>query len=110
MSIQTSPSGIIIRNIAENDRAHWEPLWRGYLDFYQKIVADEVTEFTWNRLTRTHEIEGFLVSKEAGDAVGLVQFLFHPTTFTRGENCYLEDLFVIPSARGQRIGRRLCLK
>jgi GNAT superfamily N-acetyltransferase len=36
-----------------------------------------------------------------------VHFVYHPTTWSIGGTCYLEDLFVAPAARGQRIGRRL---
>jgi GNAT superfamily N-acetyltransferase len=107
MAKHLSSLTLTLRSITGNDHGLWEPLWRGYLDFYQKIVPAEATEFTWRRLTTTHEVEGFLAVNENGEALGLVHFFFHPNTFTLGGNCYLEDLFVIPSARGQRIGRRL---
>lgn len=97
---------VVIRPIGINDREAWEPLWKGYLDFYEKTVPQETTEFTWNRLTTTHELEGFL-AVDNGEALGLVQFFYHPSTNSIGGNCYLQDLFVTPSARGQRVGRRL---
>lgn len=106
MKAEAPGSDLIIRDIAETDRGLWDPLWKGYLDFYEKSVPDEATEFTWKRLTRTHEVEGFLALND-DEALGLVHFLFHPNTFRVGGNCYLEDLYVIPSARGQRVGRRL---
>lgn len=45
----------------------------------------------------------------AGEALGLVHFLYHPSTVSLGENCYLQDLFVVPAARNQSLGRRLIL-
>jgi len=104
---RNSEPDLAIRAIASDDRKLWEPLWRAYLDFYEKTVPEEVTEFTWKRLLATREIEGFLALNAQGETVGLVQFLHHASTSNMGGNCYLQDLFVIPAARGRRVGRRL---
>jgi len=98
---------LIVRAITSADCGLWEPLWLGYLEFYEKTVPEKVTEFTWKRLSETREIEGFLALDPEGDALGLVQFLYHSSTWNMGGNCYLQDLFVIPAARGRRVGRRL---
>jgi hypothetical protein len=37
---------LVIRAIADSDRELWEPLWKGYLDFYEKTIPQETTEFT----------------------------------------------------------------
>ena len=39
--------------------------------------------------------------------VGFSTYLIHPSTWTLSGYCYLEDLFVEPSARGQGAGRLL---
>lgn len=96
-----------IRPIDAGDRAAWQPLWEGYLAFYQTTVASDITEFTWSRLTNAGDVSGLLAVGAAGEAVGLVHYVFHPTTWSLGGSCYLEDLFVAPAARGQRVGRRL---
>ena len=100
-------ANITIRPIYRDDRSLWEPLWLGYLDFYQKSLQPEVNDVTWNRLTSTHEVEGLLAIGAEGEAVGLVQFFHHVNTSRIGGVCYLEDLFVVPEARGQRVGQRL---
>ena len=107
MTTGQSISDLVIRPIGINDRGDWEPLWKGYLEFYQTTIPQETTEFTWKRLTTTYEVEGLLAIGQNAAALGLVHFLYHPSTFTVGGNCYIEDLFVIPSARGQRVGRQL---
>lgn len=107
MTTGQSISDLVIRPVGINDRGEWEPLWKGYLEFYQTAIPQETTEFTWKRLTTTYEVEGFLALEQNAAALGLVHFLYHPSTSTVGGNCYIQDLFVIPSARGQRVGRRL---
>src|SRR5215467_11620843 len=107
MTASQSISELVIRPISTVDRERWEPLWNGYLDFYEKTIPQEATKLTWQRLTTNGEIEGLLAVDEHGEALGLVHFLYHPSTSSVGGNCYLQDLFVIPSARGRRVGRRL---
>lgn len=100
-------SDIVIRPVAAGERAQWEPLWLGYLAFYEKSVPAAVTDFTWTRLNDPKDaIEG-LIAWEGERALGLVQYLLHPSTWNMGGNVYLQDLFVVPDARGKRIGRRL---
>lgn len=100
-------SDIVIRPVAAHERAQWEPLWLGYLAFYEKSVPSTVTDFTWARLNDPKDaIEG-LIAWEGERALGLVQYLLHPSTWNMGGNVYLQDLFVVPDARGKRIGRRL---
>jgi GNAT superfamily N-acetyltransferase len=42
-----------------------------------------------------------------GRLVGIVHYLFHRSTWTIGDYCYLQDLFTVPEARGQGAGRAL---
>jgi GNAT superfamily N-acetyltransferase len=101
-------SDIVIRPVAAGDRAAWEPLWLGYLAFYEKTVPQAATDYTWKRLLDPADpVEGLLAVDADGTALGLVQYLHHASTWSVGGNVYLQDLFVVPAARGKRIGRRL---
>jgi hypothetical protein len=42
---------MIIRPLKPADRAGWEPLWQGYLRFYETRLAADVTDLTFARLT-----------------------------------------------------------
>jgi len=106
-SSRVSMQELKVRAISSADRQLWDPLWLGYLDFYEKTLPQEVTEFTWKRLTTSSDIQGLLALSSAGEALGLVHFLIHPSTSNIGGNCYLQDLFVVPAARGRSVGRRL---
>src|SRR4029077_9969071 len=40
---------IAIRPLRLDERAAWEPLWKGYLDFYRITVPQETYDATWAR-------------------------------------------------------------
>jgi ribosomal protein S18 acetylase RimI-like enzyme len=96
-----------IRTFREEDRAQWGVLWRGYLEFYETSVPDEVSELAWRRLLDPEApIEGFCAD-DGGKLLGIVHYLFHPVTWAAGPRCYLEDLFTAAEARGRGVGRAL---
>ena len=96
-----------VRALRLDERHSWEPLWQGYLDFYESAVTPEVTETTWSRLHDPAEPMHVLGAFLDGTLVGIVHYLFHRSTWTIGDYCYLQDLFTAPEARGQGAGRTL---
>jgi GNAT superfamily N-acetyltransferase len=101
-------SGIEIRPLQPSDYADWRRLWTAYLDFYETTRAEEIYLKTWERLLGEGEFEprGFLALLD-GKPVGLVHYLFHRTCWAIGNNCYLQDLYAVPEARGWGVGRAL---
>jgi GNAT superfamily N-acetyltransferase len=100
-------NGITIRALARTDRAQWEPLWQGYLAFYKTSVADDVTDLTFARFFDEAEPMHALVAEREGEVVGIVHYIFHRSTWTKGPYCYLQDLFTRDDARGGGVGRKL---
>jgi len=97
-----------IRAIEAADKEGWLPLWAGYVRFYRRKVAPEVTDATFGRLVDPgRQPHGFLAVDDNGRAIGLAHYLFRPTTWALADQCYLEDLFVDPAARGGGTGRAL---
>ena len=98
----------MIRQIEAGDRARWTELWRGYLTFYETVLPDEIYAATWARLFDPAEpVFGALSLDGDGTAVGLVHYLYHRTTWSTADSCYLQDLFVDPAVRGGGHGRAL---
>ncbi|MCO4053918.1 MAG: GNAT family N-acetyltransferase [Bosea sp.] len=89
------------------DQAAWEPLWQGYLAFYNAVVAADTTARSFARLTGGNTAMGGFLARRDGRAVGLVHWICHPSTWTVGDYCYLQDLYVDPDLRGGGVGRAL---
>jgi len=96
-----------IRPVVAQDRTQWGALWEGYLRFYRQHLPAEVTDGTFARLIDPRAPIQGLVAVDGGRLVGFAHYLFHPTSWSLRENCYLEDLYVDPAARGKGAGRAL---
>ncbi len=97
----------MIRALSAGDRDAWLPLWRGYQSFYGVDIPDAVSAVTWARLLDPAEPMGGALAWEADEAIGLVHHVRHRSTWTVGDYCYLQDLFVAPGGRGRGTGRAL---
>lgn len=101
-------SAITIRPIRPADRPDWHRLWMGYLAFYEVELDPAITTQLWQRLMDPKpEILGRVAVADKGAVIGLVHLVPHKNTWTLGDVCYLEDLYVEPAVRGQGVGRRL---
>jgi GNAT superfamily N-acetyltransferase len=98
---------IDIRAISLDDRAIWERLWTGYLEFYKTSVPRETYDVTWARLNDPNEPVHLLGAYVDGKLAGIVHYLFHRSCWSPGDYCYLQDLFVAEDARKLGLGRAL---
>ncbi|MGE0046816.1 MAG: N-acetyltransferase family protein [Hyphomonadaceae bacterium] len=98
---------MIVRDIRATDRAAWEPLWRGYLEFYKSAFDPAQADVTFARLLDPNEPMFALVAEEENALIGVVQCVLHRSTWFEREICYLQDLFTLPEARGRGVGRAL---
>jgi GNAT superfamily N-acetyltransferase len=100
-----------IRAVDTQDFGAWKPLWDGYNAFYGRsgdtALAEDITRETWSRFLATDEPMHALVAERDGQLLGLVHYLFHRSTISRANSCYLQDLFTVPTARGMGVGRAL---
>ena len=73
----------------------------------RRAPAREVTEQTWARLHDPLEPMYVLGAFAGKRLVGIVHYIFHRSTWTIGNYCYLQDLFTAEEARGKGAGRAL---
>jgi GNAT superfamily N-acetyltransferase len=97
-----------IRPAVKSDRTQWDPLWQGYLQFYESSLTAAVTDLLWQRIMDSaHEIQCRVAATGDGNLIGLVHFFPHAHTWYANPVCYLNDLFVLAEIRGGGIGKLL---
>jgi GNAT superfamily N-acetyltransferase len=103
---ESAMTSLQIRPLAAADRAAWEPLWKGYQDFYQ-VDLSEVTDLTWQRFLDPDEPIHALGAFDEGRLVGIVHYVFHRSGWLAEPTTYLQDLFTDAACRGKGVGRAL---
>jgi GNAT superfamily N-acetyltransferase len=98
---------IVIRRLVAADRNAWEPLWQGYLSFYEAEVPADVTDLSWSRLLDPAEPMHGFGAWYAGSLAGIMHLILHRSMWTAAPYCYLQDLFTAPASRRRGIGRTL---
>ena len=106
------PTSLTVRAPRASDFDAWLPLWNAYNAFYGRegptALDPAVTHATWARFFDPNEpVFALVAQREEGKLLGLTHFLHHRSTSRIELTCYLQDLFTVPEARGQGIGRAL---
>ena len=97
----------MIREIQLKDKVQWEKLYKGYADFYKVEMSDKILQIVWNWLhDKSNEVEG-LVYEVEDKIVGLAHYRKMPSPLRGQYIGFLDDLFVDPKYRGQKIGEKL---
>ena len=97
-----------IRPVTKNDFNEWLQLWKGYQVFYKAAISDEITKTTFDRFQDAQEpVYCLVIENEEKQLIGLVHYIFHRSTWTIENYCYLQDLFVDPKHRASGLGRKL---
>ncbi len=97
-----------IRPLIAADHANWLTLWQHYCQFYHSALADEVNATLWQRLLDDQSpIKGLIALDDSGQPLGFCHTVRHPHTWSTRNVCYLEDLFVSPTARRMGVASQL---
>jgi GNAT superfamily N-acetyltransferase len=98
-------SSITIEPLAAGQFEHWLPLARGYKSFYATPTSEAEFVHAFARLVSGHDVYGFGAWRE-GQMVAIAHYLYHTSVWLPSV-CYLQDLFVHPEQRGQRVADAL---
>lgn len=96
-----------IRKLRKEDFSQWLKLWNLYLAFYKHSVPDDVTAATFDKFIYANGNMHCAVYEEDGEIIGIVHYIYHPSTWTKGYYCYLQDLYVLENKRGGGVARKL---
>jgi GNAT superfamily N-acetyltransferase len=101
---------VLIRPVQRGDRTGWLRLWGEY-HAHGPDAATElpglITDATWDRFFQEHDPTEALVAELEARLVGFAHVVFHGSTSSPGQVCFLHDLFVEETMRGTGIGRAL---
>ncbi len=97
-----------IRFAKPEDRAAWDPMWKGYQDYYE-VDLSSTTDNSWDRLMKPTDVGPWCLVCEDDDGklIGFTTYLLHGHTWGPEPRCYLVDLFTNPEIRGKGVGGKL---
>ena len=97
----------MIRKIQLKDKEQWKKLYKDYADFYKVEMNNQILQTVWDWLNdKNHELKGIGYEID-GKIFGIAHYrkLLRPL---QGKYIgYLDDIFVDPKYRGQKIGKKL---
>ena len=97
----------MIREIQLKDKEQWENLYRGYANFYKVKMNKKILQTVWSWLhDNSHELCG-LVNVVNSSIVGFAHYRRMPRPLGGKDIGFLDDLFVEPKFRGQKIGEKI---
>ena len=97
----------MIRNLKESDRQNWEKLFQGYAKFYKVPMNNHILNTVWLWLfDKKHVVNGICYEIE-NKIIAIAHYRTMPRPIKGGYIGFLDDLFVNPDFRRQKIGQKL---
>jgi ribosomal protein S18 acetylase RimI-like enzyme len=95
---------IVVGELSLQDKSQWQALYRGYAEFYQVPMNQEVLDTVWSWIFDKNNAFYALVAKDgAGQCLGLMHYRAMPSPLRGKIVGFLDDLFIKPEFRGQGI-------
>lgn len=99
---------VTIRPLAAADRPAWEVLFAGYATFYKVDQTAQMRETVFGWLMDPQHTSNCLVAEDASGAlIGFTHYRPFVSQLKAVTNCFLDDLFVDPGARGSGAAKAL---
>ena len=99
----------MIRKLELKDKENWAKLYSGYADFYKVPMNTGILDTLWEWiLDESHDVNGLCFELE-NKIVGIAHYRTMPRPIKAQYIGFLDDLFVEPDFRGQKIAKRLII-
>ena len=97
----------MIRKLEQKDKENWEKLYFGYAKFYKVPMNSSILNTLWEWIQdENHIVKGICFELE-GKIVGIAHYRTMPRPIKGEYIGFLDDLFVKPDFRGQKIAQKL---
>ena len=97
----------MIRFLEQKDKEKWAKLYNGYADFYKVPMNTGILDTLWNWIhDKNHVVNGICFELD-NKIVGIAHYRTMPRPITGQYIGFLDDLFVEPNFRGQKIAQKL---
>jgi GNAT superfamily N-acetyltransferase len=97
----------MIRNLKPSDFDNWSDLYKCYADFYKVAMNKDILNTLWSWIhDKNHVVKGICYELE-GKIVAISHYRTMPRPLKGQYIGFLDDLFVKPEFRGQKIARKL---
>ena len=97
----------MIRNLNQNDFDMWSNLYKSYADFYKVPMSKEILEKIWTWIHDDKHVVKGICFEIRGKIVGIAHYRTMPRPLKGEYIGFLDDLFVDPDFRRQKIGLKL---
>ena len=97
----------MIRKLERKDKKNWIKLYCGYAKFYKVTMNQEILDTLWEWIhNEMHDVNAICYEFE-GKIVGIAHYRTMPRPIKSQYIGFLDDLFVEPEFRGQKIAQKL---
>ena len=97
----------MIRKLEQKDKENWARLYNGYADFYKVSMNSGILDTIWSWIhDETHDVNAICFELES-KIVGIAHYRTMPRPIKGKYIGFLDDLFVEPEFRGQKIGQKI---
>jgi ribosomal protein S18 acetylase RimI-like enzyme len=97
----------MIRKLEQKDKENWAKLYYSYADFYKAPMNTGILDNLWSWINdETHSVNAICFELE-DKIVGIAHYRTMPRPIKGQYIGFLDDLFVEPEFRGQKIAQKL---
>jgi len=97
----------MIRNIEGKDKKNWMKLYCGYAKFYKVPMNQDILDTLWGWILDNNHIVNGICYELDSNIVGIAHYRTMPRPIKGKYIGFLDDLFVDPEFRGQKIAQKL---
>ena len=97
----------MIRKLERKDKENWIKLYCGYAKFYKAPMSQEILDTLWGWIHDENHIVNAICFELEGKIVSIAHYRTMPRPIKGEYIGFLDDLYVEPDFRGQKIAQKL---